>query len=140
MANIVKTSEKHEVYFNVFHSECNIYSRFISNIVKTSDFAARAIGRRGRVFKVFREFRVFRDLKDPKDLRNLKNFRAIIKEYTALAVKYQSKLCILLACLYLCNYKFYGRITGYEKEHKKNNSNKLDCNGGGCHCHSVCCT
>ena len=45
MANIVKTSEKYEVYFNVFHSECNIYSRFISNIVKTSDFAARVIGR-----------------------------------------------------------------------------------------------
>jgi hypothetical protein len=118
----------------------------MANIVKTSEiisslldyFAASAIKKGGgRVFKVFREFRV---LKAPKDLRNLKNFKAIIKEYTALAVKYQSKLCILLACLYLCNYKFYGRTTGYEKEHKKNNSNKLDCNGGGCHCHSVCCT
>ncbi|MBQ3120973.1 MAG: hypothetical protein IJC08_00020 [Bacteroidaceae bacterium] len=62
MANIVKTSEKHEVYFNVFHSECNIYSRFISNIVKTSEIISR-------------EFRVFRDLKalkDPKGLRNHK--------------------------------------------------------------------
>ena len=55
MANIVKTSEKHEVYFNVFHSECNIYSRFTSNIVKTSEiisslldyFAASAI-KKGR--------------------------------------------------------------------------------------------
>ena len=122
----------------------------MANIVKTSEiisslldyFAASAIKKKGggRVFKVFREFKVFRDLKDLKDLRNLRNFRAIIKEYTALAVKYQSKLCILLACLYLCNYKFYGRTTGYEKEHKKNNSNKLDCNGGSSHCHSVCCT
>ena len=31
-----KTSEKHEVYFDVFHSEETIYSKFTSNIVKTS--------------------------------------------------------------------------------------------------------
>ena len=33
MANIVKTSEKHEVYFNVFHSECKMSSRFTSKIL-----------------------------------------------------------------------------------------------------------
>ena len=122
------------------------YSKTDRNNTKFAVFFWSERKKKGAGGRVFREFRVFRDLKDlkapkdPKDLRNLRNFKAIIKEYTALAVKYQSKLCILLACLYLCNYKFYGRTTGYEKEHKKNNSNKLDCNGGGCHCHSVCCT
>ena len=111
MANIVKTSEKHEVYFNVFHSECNIYSRFISNIVKTSDFAARAIGGALRSLGSLESLGTLKPLKPLKTLettKDPKNFRAIIEEYTALAVKYQSKLCILLACLYLCKYKFYG--------------------------------
>ena len=27
-----ETSEKYEVYFNIFQSECSIYSRFTSNI------------------------------------------------------------------------------------------------------------
>ena len=30
----VQTSEKHEVYFDVFHSECSISSRFTAKIVK----------------------------------------------------------------------------------------------------------
>ena len=29
-----QTSEKYEVYFNIFHSERRLYSRFISNIIK----------------------------------------------------------------------------------------------------------
>ncbi len=27
-----QTSEKYEVYFNIFHSECSVYWSFISNI------------------------------------------------------------------------------------------------------------
>ncbi|MBP3349641.1 MAG: hypothetical protein J6L03_03250 [Bacteroidaceae bacterium] len=34
-----QTSEKHEVYFNVFHSECNTSSRFISKILVGLNFS-----------------------------------------------------------------------------------------------------
>ena len=27
-----QTSEKHEVYFNVFYSECSLYSRVVANV------------------------------------------------------------------------------------------------------------
>ena len=30
-ANITQTSEKYEVHFNIFYSECSIYSRFTAN-------------------------------------------------------------------------------------------------------------
>ena len=35
-AKIAKTSEKHEVYFNVFHSEYKMSSPFTAKIAKTS--------------------------------------------------------------------------------------------------------
>ena len=32
-----QTSEKYEVYFNIFHSECRVYSCFSSNNEQTSE-------------------------------------------------------------------------------------------------------
>ena len=45
IANIIKTSEKHEVYFDVFHSEEIIYSKFTSNIIKTSESSYKRVNK-----------------------------------------------------------------------------------------------
>ena len=38
-ANITQTSEKYEVHFNIFYSECSIYSRFTANKHKRAKVA-----------------------------------------------------------------------------------------------------
>ena len=38
MTNILQTSGKYEVYFDILQSECKIYSSFSSNILQGSDY------------------------------------------------------------------------------------------------------
>ena len=34
---LLQTSEKHETCFNVFHSECSLFSRFCAKVVKITE-------------------------------------------------------------------------------------------------------